>query len=182
MGGPVRLRAVYLARGYCRRLPPECCTLNVTALLRELILHTVRLSVLSREDRAQRHVLELLLDQIREARVAPLQLPVPRDERAARVARALLGEPAGTSRLEELARRAGASARTIERCFRRETGLSFHHWRQRLRALHALRLLAAGKAVNEAAVETGYSSTSAFIAMFQQEMGTTPRRYFSTAS
>jgi AraC-like DNA-binding protein len=33
--------------------------------------------------------------------------------------------------------------------------------------------------VTNAALESGYSSTSAFIAMFRKTLGTTPSRYFS---
>ncbi|MEZ2694691.1 helix-turn-helix domain-containing protein, partial [Hafnia alvei] len=41
----------------------------------------------------------------------------------------------------------------------------------------ALPLLAQGKTVQEVALEVGYSSSSAFIVMFQQISGTTPERY-----
>ena len=51
-------------------------------------------------------------------------------------------------------------------------------WRTRLRVLHALRKLAAGEPVTSAALDAGYDSTSAFIAMFKAETGTTPGRYF----
>ena len=35
----------------------------------------------------------------------------------------------------------------LERLFQRETGMTFGKWRQQLRLLHALRLLAAGRPV-----------------------------------
>ena len=46
--------------------------------------------------------------------------------------------------------------------------------------LHALRLLAGGECVNAVALELGYNSASAFIAMFHRELGQTPRRYFES--
>jgi AraC-like DNA-binding protein len=84
--------------------------------------------------------------------------------------------------LRKIAKRAGASLRTLERLFRSETGLPLASWRRRMRLLHALRLLAAREPVTSVALETGYDSTSAFIAMFRQEMGTTPSRYFALSS
>jgi AraC-like DNA-binding protein len=50
-------------------------------------------------------------------------------------------------------------------------------WRRRLRLLHAVRLLAEGEPVTAVALEVGYSSVSAFIAVFRKEFGTTPGRY-----
>jgi len=54
----------------------------------------------------------------------------------------------------------------------------FFQWRRRMRLMHALRLLAAGRGVTEVGLEVGYSSTSAFIAAFKRELGTTPFRYY----
>jgi AraC-like DNA-binding protein len=67
-----------------------------------------------------------------------------------------------------------AGARTLERLFQKETGMTFGKWRQQLRLLHALRLLAGGRSVTAVALEVGYDSTSAFIAMFKRTLGTTP--------
>src|SRR5690349_14462388 len=46
--GPVSLRSLYLREGMCRTLPRDCAVVNVSPLLRELILHVVRLSTLDR--------------------------------------------------------------------------------------------------------------------------------------
>ena len=42
----------------------------------------------------------------------------------------------------------------------------------------ALRLLAGGAKVTQAALDAGYSTPSAFIAMFRRTLGCTPRAYF----
>src|SRR5258706_89183 len=46
--------------------------------------------------------------------------------------------------------------------------------------LHAMQLLASGEKVTGAALEAGYSSTSAFISMFRKQLGTTPTRFFES--
>ena len=56
--------------------------------------------------------------------------------------------------------------------------MTFGRWRQQVRLLHALRRLAEGASVTTAALDVGYDSTSAFIAMFKRNLGTTPGGYF----
>jgi AraC-like DNA-binding protein len=106
----------------------------------------------------------------------PLDLAMPSDPRARRAAELLRANP-GTASLDSIARAAGASKRTLERMFRLETGMGLGRWRQQLRLSHALRLLAQGEPVTSVALESGYQSTSAFIAMFRRALGTTPFRY-----
>lgn len=66
-----------------------------------------------------------------------------------------------------------ASKRTMQRLFAEESGMSFSRWRQRARLIYAMQSLAAGESVTNAALEAGYSSTSAFISMFRKQLGTT---------
>jgi AraC-like DNA-binding protein len=47
-------------------------------------------------------------------------------------------------------------------------------WRQQLRLMEDVRLLAEGAKVTHAAMEAGYNSPSAFISMFRRTLGTTP--------
>ena len=60
--------------------------------------------------------------------------------------------------------------------------MSLGKWRQQLRLLKSLQLLAAGEKISHAALEAGYGTPSAFIAMFRKTLGTTPRRYFASGS
>ena len=46
--------------------------------------------------------------------------------------------------------------------------MSFRTWRQQLRLQKALELLAEGRPVTSVAIDLGYESPSAFIAMFRQ--------------
>ena len=74
---------------------------------------------------------------------------------------------------------AGASARTLSRLFVKETDMTFGAWRQQARLLKALEMLAGGHGVTVAALELGYQSPSAFIAMFRRALGVSPGRYFA---
>jgi AraC-like DNA-binding protein len=182
MSGAVSMRTIYVRARTVKSLPRTCCVVNVSPLLQNLILHLCTYIELSRRSRIQSHLIDVLIDQLETVRAVALQLPAPVDARAARVAAALQSNISDAHSLEWLCSRAGASKRTIERIFRQETNLSLGKWRQQLRLLRSLQLLAAGEKISNAALEAGYSTPSAFIAMFRRALGTTPRRYFESSA
>lgn len=178
MSGAVAMRTAYLSDAAAAGLPTRCCVVAVSPLLRELLLRLVALAQPPAESGAEARLVAVLLDEIRAMELAPLHLPRPRDPRARRVADALWRTPEDDRGLAAWAREAGASPRTLARCFHRETGLSFGAWRRQLRLLRSLERLASGEAVTSVALSLGYESTSAFIAMFRRSLGCTPARYF----
>jgi len=179
MSGAVSMRTIYLRARMVKRLPRGCCVVNVSELLQHLILHLCTHEKLSRRSKTQAHLMDVLMDQLETVQAAPLQLPAPTDMRSARVAAILEGDLGESFSLAAACQQAGASKRTIERLFQLETRLSLGKWRQQLRLMRSLQLLAAGEKISHAAVEAGYSTPSAFIAMFRKTLGTTPRRYFA---
>ena len=176
--GSVSLRTLYLRPSLSPSLPTTCFVVHVSPLLRELILHTVRHGHLDEGVPAQERLAGVLVDQLLAIPALPLSLPLPRDVRARKIAALVRANPAGPGVLAVLARGSGTSLRTLERLFLKETGMSFGRWRQRARLLHALHRLAEGEPVTSVALDVGYDSTSAFIAMFKRELGTTPGRYY----
>jgi AraC-like DNA-binding protein len=120
--GRVSMRTLYLQPKLGRSLPQKCIVINVTSLLRELVLHACRIGRLHRRAVAERR----------------------------------------------------------QRLFREETKMTFSRWRQQLRLLHAMQRLASGEKVTAAALDAGYNSTSAFIAMFRKQLGKTPARYLES--
>jgi AraC-like DNA-binding protein len=182
MSGKVSMRTLYFLPRLVKGLPNKCFVMNVTPLLRELILHACTFKRLNRKAPLQKRILEILLDQLQSVDSIPLQLPHPGDARALRVVQALLANPGEPKTLQTLCKDCGASKRTIERVFLAETKMTFGKWRQQLRLLHALQLLASGEKVTGAALDSGYCSTSAFISMFKKQLGATPTRYFQSWS
>jgi AraC-like DNA-binding protein len=181
MSGAVAMRTVYLKARLARSMPRDCCVVNVSPLLKELILHACSLGSLRQRVERQRHLIEVIIDQFETIQRVPLQLPNPGDARAARVARALMENPGSRQTLTQIAKGSGASRRTVERLFQDELGMTFGKWRQQLRLMHAMRLLGEGSKVTHAALEAGYSTASAFIAAFRRALGTTPTLYFGGA-
>jgi AraC-like DNA-binding protein len=177
MSGAVAVRMLYFKPRRSRRFPADCAVVNVGPLLRELIVRAAQIGALASVIPEHRRLIAVIADELRTLTAAPLQLPLPHDPRAARLARGVREQPVRP--LAELLRRSGASRRTMERIFRAETAMSLGQWLRRERLLEALRRLAAGESVGAVALDLGYSSASAFISMFRRELGQTPRRYLA---
>jgi AraC-like DNA-binding protein len=151
-----------------------CRVISVSPLLREVILRVAEMAALDSRVAAEARLLSVLMDELETAHVEPLLMPLPSDERALRVADCVLENPAEGATAAALARRCGLSARTLERLFSAETGMRFGLWRQKAKLLESVRVLAEGRSVTDAALESGYSSVSAYIAAFKQTFGCTP--------
>ena len=184
MWGDVAMRSLYFppaaaAPGRPEGLQPRtvfeiCRVISVSSLLRELILRVAELAALDSRDESDARLMGVLMDELAIAHVEPLLLPLPSDARALAAANDVLARPGADATTDDVAKRAGLSARTLERLFRAETGMTFGLWRQKARLLESVRVLAEGQSVTDAALEAGYSSVSAYIAAFKQTFGRTP--------
>ena len=93
MSGTVAMRTLYLKPRLARALPRDCCVVNISPLLKELILHACAFASLKKTIPWQRHLIDVIIDQLESVQVVPLQLPNPSDRRALRIAEALLTDP-----------------------------------------------------------------------------------------
>ncbi|MCP1366191.1 helix-turn-helix transcriptional regulator, partial [Halomonas sp. BBD48] len=171
--------SAYVVPSACTDLPDRPCTLGVSGLLGEVVARLVQVSE-ENPNAAQHRLAEALLDEIRTLPHEALGLPMPKDPRVLKVARALSERPDDTLRLQEWAAWVGMAPRTLSRRFVSETGFTLTEWRQRVRLLRALEMLAAGHAVTRVALELGYENASAFIALFRRTFGATPKQYTMT--
>lgn len=179
MSGVVALRMIYV-RAKLARSSQTCSVVNVTPLLRELIVRANLIGALDAAIPEQKRLIAVILDELKLLTAVPLQLPLPQDPRAARFAALAGADPSEKLPIGKMLRRCGTSRRTLERLFRTQTAMSLGQWLRRQKLLQAMRRLAAGECVNTIAIELGYNSASAFIAMFRRELGQTPKRYFET--
>jgi AraC-like DNA-binding protein len=177
--GDVGMRTVYLRPERTGDLATTLRVLDVSPLMRELLIEIVRLGALRIENDDHRSLECLILAQARNATPLGLVLTLPVDPRARivadRVCHALRAGGEDHQTLAEFTRGSGASPRTAERL--RETGMSFGRWRQQARLQFAVRRLGEGADVTTVALECGYQSVSAFVTMFRRSLGSTPGQY-----
>jgi len=177
--GSVACRTLYIESTAAPGLPTVCRVIEVSDLLRDLIVEATRLPVEYDVEGRDGRVMALILDDIIASQTAPLHVPMPRHPRLVRICVAILRDPAQDDVLDDWADIAGMGRRTFTRCFRRETGMSFATWRQNVRLIEALSRLAIGDTVTRVALDVGYNSPSAFAAMFRRAFGVPPTHYLS---
>jgi AraC-like DNA-binding protein len=167
--------------GEATRLSTEVCVLQISPLLRELVVAAAMAEPEYQPDSPESRIMAVILDQIGVQPVATLALPMPTEARVLRIVRYLIANPGDSRELGAWAREVGASKQTLTRLFLAQTGMTFRSWREQLRVLSAMELLATGDSVTNVALEVDYGNTSALIAMFRRCLGTTPARYLDIA-
>lgn len=181
IAGPLRGYVLLVAPAACAALPDRPCVIGLNGLLRELLLRVAAWGVPEALDAEQQRICAVLLDELRQAPIERLHLPMPSDRRLLRIAAQLLATPADGRSLAQWAHWAGLSPRSLSRHFRDETGLGFAGWRQQARLAEALRQLTDGASVADVAHRLGYSSSSAFVTAFRGHFGHPPARYLAHA-
>lgn len=145
-------------------------------LLQQLIMHLANPDL---ADDARLRAEAVLLDQLDPVAVTTLSVPWPVDDRAQRVATALVSDASDSRTLDQWGRIVGASGRTLARAFTGDTGMTFGRWRTHVRLRAALVHLSNGEPVSRVAGRVGYLTPSAFVAAFKQTLGVSPGAYFS---
>jgi len=172
---PVEMRTLYVrTTDVPVRLPRQVMLVNVSPLLRELIVRAVELPIEEKVAGAAAQVVALIFNELSFTSVGDFHLPRVRDPRLARVEAELLADPGDTRSIDELAARAAMSVRTFSRRFQADTTLTFSIWRQQLRLGEAVVRLVNGEAVSTVALSLGYENVGSFSRMFKRAMGATP--------
>ncbi|WP_413336316.1 AraC family transcriptional regulator [Brevibacterium sp. GP-SGM9] len=148
-------------------------TIAITPLLRLLL---DRLQTLEAHTDSYSLTEAMILDVMSPA-AHELLLHRPNNPLLDPIVAAIAEDPADETSLQDWAHRLGASARTITRAFEAETGLGFNRWVTTARIQHAVSLIGLGHAIEDAAFDVGYASTSAFTTAFKRITGTTPGQF-----
>lgn len=178
MSGQVKIRTVFVDTEKVQHLPTKSCVIEVSPLLRELIVAAVQIPLDYREESRDDRLMRLLADEVRVSDVLPLHLPLPGEPRVKMICEKITAYPADTSTATDWARRLNVAAKTIHRLFAKETGMTFAQWREQARLLYSLQRLASGERVIDVAFDCGYASQSAFTAMFRRHFGIPPSAFY----
>lgn len=176
MHGRVEMRTLYLSAAVIYARPDSLCVIAVSNLLRELVIALSQEPMVYEPESRAGKIAQLIELELRQAQKLSLQVPLPRDPRLQRLCERLLADPSDRRTLAAWSEVAGASPRTLARLFESDLGMSFKHWRQRIRFQSAMEALSQGEAVSRVSQDHGYRSISAFSAAFAKVMGTPPSK------
>lgn len=175
--GTSSIRTLYLAENRTASLPGECALLAVSGLLKALIVAALEIKGNSLEASRDTRLIDLLMDELVAAPVSSVYLPSPKGERLKALCRGIFLNGTLDWGLAECAAFLNVNVKTVQRWFSSDLGISFGAWRKQARLLLALERLALGHNILEVSIEAGYSSPSAFSAMFRREFGMPPRLF-----
>lgn len=175
----VSLTSFYIATDMLRYMPKDSGVLDISPFLKVLIEEARDFSNDYAWEDPQGLHLRLILHTLSNAPTAVYQLPFPSDKRLIMMLDALHQTPSNRFSLAQWGNLVGASSRTLSRLFKKETGLNYTEWRQRLTIQIAIRKMAQGDTIANVAHELGYDSPSAFTYMFREKTGITPSEFRS---
>lgn len=173
---PVCYGALYVEANRCVELPEQPCALMLSTVFKAIAADFDQRQINVPHTPRDLRLADVLIDQLQVAPRFDSYVPLSNIPEIATIIAALQRQPGDRRSLAQWATTVGATERTLSRWWKVEMGVSFHEWRQRLKLTIALSWLDAGVSVEEIARQLGYGSASAFIAMFQQHMGTSPDR------
>ncbi|ULG70431.1 AraC family transcriptional regulator [Marinobacterium sediminicola] len=173
------LKSLYIETVYNALGSETPLVLEVSPLMRELMLAAADFEVEYPLEGYEHNLIQLMLQTLGRLPARGHILPWPADSRLAKLCAQLYANPAERPGLEQIAASMAMSARTLERHFRRETGLTLQSWYSRLRLMKAIEMLSTDMSITRIALELGYSAPAPFILMFREHLGISPNRYRS---
>lgn len=169
--------SLYVSPPYADELPSIPCALAITRLTRTILEVLKTRNLAAPYSDADRRLLRVLVDQLSCADCVDSYLPGSADPLLGPILDLLRSTPGNSQPLSELASLANSTPRTLSRRAKKDLGMTISEWRQRARSVEATKLLHSNMRVEAIALDLGYSSASAFIAMFKKWNGVTPDEY-----
>lgn len=176
------LKSLYIEAEFDAISSDEPLVLEVSPLMQELLLTAAGFEAEYPLHGYEQALIQLLLQTLGRLTSREHTLPWPMDTRMAALCTRLYATPSERPTIAQLAASLAMSGRTLERHFRRDTGMTLQHWYTRMRLMKALELLNTDMSITQIALELGYSAPAPFILMFRERMGISPNRYRSEGS
>ncbi|MFF3447841.1 AraC family transcriptional regulator [Streptomyces sp. NPDC002667] len=175
----VSTRSLYIEPAAVPWFPARCRTVDVSALLRALILEAVEMEPRYADHSRDAALADLVLHELKSLSPLPLDVPLPAEPRLRALCEEFLQRPDIHDPPARWCAALNISERTLARRFRNGTGLNYAQWRQRACVLHSLHHLARRVPVTRVAAMLGYDNPAAYTAAFKKLLGRPPTAYGS---
>jgi len=176
----VRCTSVFFRPDFAHDVPSDLKVFSASPVVHEMVKHARRWTVEtpSSDEEQERFFLTLLdLCRAQLTEAGQLSLPKAASEELAKALEYTQEHLADPLQVEDVARIAAMSPRTLMRRLKTEVHMTWGQYLQRARMLRAMEHLARGMTVTETAYEAGYSSIPAFSTAFRKLTDLTPTEY-----
>jgi len=177
---PVDLTVLYLDPGLCKHISPSVKLIDASPLIIALCERLAEQGTRPLCEQRRACMLQLLFEEIEERVPSNMVLPLPSDARLKRVAEQLIARPGMRKSLTEWGHEVGATERTLARLFRKDTGLRYTDWHNRLLLVEAYRGLAGEHSNETLAQHLGFASGDSFGHWFRRITGSSPGKVRSS--
>lgn len=176
----VSLRTLYFD---VEGLPPfydDLYLFAIPTVLREMIMYTEKWSMNMKHNESEQTFLRAILLELPSfvKNAVPLITPVPKTPVLLETTAYIHNHYPSTITIDELAQLCFMSIRTLERQFKKETGISVAKYIQMVRIIKSIELLSEGQhTINEIALLVGYNSAQSYSNVFVKLMGQRPSEF-----
>lgn len=156
---------------------------SVPPVLKEMIKYAEKWSRNIEESADENIFLKALYNELPNfvADAIQLHISLPDDKRLSKAIKYLNNNYTKDLKMDELSEIAALSLRSIERIFKKETGLTLSKYQQMLRIIKSLELLSTHKwTISEIAYKVGYKSLQAYTNSFKSVMQYSPSDFLKT--
>ncbi|MDO4641055.1 MAG: AraC family transcriptional regulator [Neisseria sp.] len=162
-------------------LPPELCNnfgeslkLIESSLLLIAICDRLTRDNYSISNKNKHNLLQLLFEEIICSPAHQFILPLPQDSRLKKITDSIIKKPNERYTLTEWGQKVGATSRTLARLFKKETGLRYTEWHNRLLLIIACQELSKGTSNEQISAILGFSSGDSFGHWFRRNYNNSP--------
>lgn len=151
-------------------------------VLKEMICYTEKWSKLTEENEREKIFLQALLSELPSfgTQLLNLEITLPTENRLHNILQHIHKHYTKSIKMEEIAILSNLSLRTIERLFKKETGMTLAKYQQLLRIIKSLELLSTGGlTISQIAYKVGYQSVQAFTNSFYVIMKYRPSAFIN---
>lgn len=166
--------AIRLDPALCQNFAAQTEMLSVTPFFRHLIHEILRLQREGCDVSDYRHLLHVVLDQLKIAPKHDHYLPQSHHSLLKPILNDLSSPVLFTKSLQQILAQYPISERQLLRISQTELQLSLSEWRNRAKILYAIVQLRQGLSIKALTVELGYQHSSNFIEFFKRYTGQTP--------
>ncbi len=161
----------------------QVAVFSVPPVLKEMIRYAEKWSKQMEESADENIFLKALFNELPQfvAHSLALHISLPQDPRLQQAMAYLHEHYAADIQISILSEYATVSLRSLERIFKKETGLTLSKYQQMLRIIKSLELLSEGQlTISEIAYRVGYKSVQAYTNSFQSLMKSSPSHFLKT--